>query len=350
MERKRRLIRIASIVCVALGAGQYMQSASKPRLPAAPAPVATASTAKVALPTLAAAAPAPTIPVSITPLSASQPLTAPLNPPMLPAPAPASTAPVPATPAPVTDAAAPVTDTPASVAAVSCNPKLDLSVGPSAMIEMSLTAPCAKNARVVILDGGLSVTGLTSETGTLSVELPAMATAATVAVRLPGGDLVTATAAVPEMNLYDRVAVQWMGNDSFALHALEFGANFGERGDISALHPRTPSAATQDRGGFLTQLGDTTVTAPMQAQVYTFPTGLSSKSGSVKILIEAPVTAQTCGRDMLAQTLQSVPATGADIITKSSDLTLSMPTCDSAVNGQFVELTDVVPDLVVASR
>ncbi|MDE3028313.1 MAG: hypothetical protein KGH84_07945 [Paracoccaceae bacterium] len=320
-----------------------MQSAAKSRLPAAPQPFAPAATAEISLPAMPAAVIAPTIPVSITPLSASQPLTEPLNPPTLPAPITPSTA-------SATDAVAATPDTPAPVAALSCNPKLALNVGPSAMIEMSLTAPCAKNARVVILDGGLSVTGLTSDTGALSVELPAMASAATVSVRLPGGDLVTATAAVPEMNLYDRVAVQWMGDDSFALHALEFGANFGERGDISAQHPRTPSAATQDKGGFLTQLGDGTVPAPMEAQVYTFPTGISSKAGSVKILIEAPVTAQTCGHDMLAQTLQSVQGTGADIITKSSDLTLSMPACDSGANGQFVELTDLVPDMVVASR
>ena len=327
-----------------------MQSAPKPRLPVSPAPVKTASKAKVSLQDMAAAAVvAQTIPVSITPLSASQPLTAPLNPPTLPAPIPASTAPATAT-APTTDAVAPAIAPPAPVAAVSCAAKLDLTVGPSAMLEMTLAAPCTKNARVVILDGGLSVTGLTSDTGTLRVELPAMTSAARVSVRLPGGDMVTATASVPEMNLYDRVAVQWMGNDSFALHALEFGAKFGEIGDISAQHPRTPSAATQDKGGFLTQLGDTTVTEPMQAQVYTFPTGLSSKSGSVKILIEAPVTAQTCGRDMLAQTLQSVPATGAEVVAKSSDVTLSMPTCDSGADGQFIELTDVVPDMVVASR
>jgi hypothetical protein len=228
---------------------------------------------------------------------------------------------------------------------LSCDPTLTLAAEPGAMLSLALKAPCNANARVVVLADGLSFTGLTSASGTLSVDLPAMADPARVTVRLAGGTSVTAGADVPDLKAFERVAVQWMGADAFALHALEFGANFGAKGDISAVAPGTPKDPAKADGGFLIALGDGGVNLPMQAEVYSVPKALTA-AGQVRIVLDAPVGAATCGRELLGQMLTATSG-GKPV---PSDLTLAMPDCDPASFGQFVELPGIVPDLAVASR
>ncbi|MBI1217250.1 MAG: hypothetical protein GC186_01775 [Rhodobacteraceae bacterium] len=327
MDRTRKLAMIGATFLLAAATGQYMQSGRLQRstVPVVPAIVAKAQppAQKPAAQPLQVSAPADAGPAPILPT------------PALAAPLPSDTVSI----------VLPQGEDVPKAQPLSCDPVLTLSVKPGAMLSLALTAPCNANARVVILADGLSFTGLTSAAGLLAVDLPAMADPARVTVRFAGGATVTAGADVPGLKAFERVGVQWMGPDAFALHALEFGADFGTGGDVSAAAPRAPADVAMTSGGFLTGLGDASVDLPMQAEVYTVPKALAT-AGKVRIVLDAPVRAATCGREMLGQMLTVRP--GGKPAT--SDLSLAMPDCDPASFGQFVELPGIVPDLAVASR
>jgi len=323
MFMKRRIIMVGATFFLAAATGHLMQNGTA--LIGGAAPDAGPAPQKLV-------AVVDIMPSSIVPLagSASQEVM------------PLSVAPAPS--APKMQKVAPAVPLAQAPAPIDCTPTLKLSLAPAAMMDLALSAPCNLNARVVIKHSGLTVTGVTDSTGLLKTTLPAMSSAAHVAVALPDGAKAAADLAVPALADYDRVAVQWQGDDAFQLHAFEFGADYGDAGHVSAETPRTPGFAVQATGGFLTALGAPTVLLPMLAQVYTFPTGHSQRSGVVRLTIEAEITAKTCGHDMLGETLEA----HAGMPVKIVDLTLAMPGCDAA--GDFVILNNLLPDVKIAQN
>ncbi len=333
MDRKRKLRMIAISLVVAAASGQYMQSGNSDRL-------RNLETQAV----IVAGSPMSPIPVSITPLSSLTPRKLPELPdtPFLPQIALAALS-VPQDPAPIKLPLA--EETPPSFGGA-CVSSLTVDVGPSAMLLMHLKAPCAADQSVVVSESGLMFTAIADKDGVLELDVPAMAENSRLQVQLSAGETLSAMAEVPELALFNRVAVQWAATDAFGLHALEFGANFGQPGDVSAGNPGTPSNAMMAKGGFLTKLGAGEGPSALFAEVYTFPTGLSTKAGAVKLVIEAPITKATCGREMSAKTLQ----TKGKAAPAMDGLTMTMPACDAANIGQFVELPDVLPEVVVAAK
>lgn len=225
-----------------------------------------------------------------------------------------------------------------------CAITLALMPAPAAMIEVNLKAPCDTNARVVLRHAGLAITGLTSANGQLTAIIPAMSVKAHVEAGLPNGVKADADIEIPSLVDFDRVVVQWQGDDAFELHAFEFGADYGDAGHVHATNPRVPTVALQATGGFLTELGDNSVQLPMLAQAYTFPTIRSQKAGAVRLTIEAQVAAARCGREMLGETLEA--RAGAPV--KVVELSLEMPDCTAI--GEFVVLQNLLPDVKVAGN
>ena len=220
-----------------------------------------------------------------------------------------------------------------------CPLNLDLSVEPSAMIGVTLLAPCHPNQRVVLRHGGLAITVKTSGTGSLTTSLPAFSADAMVAIRFSDGATAENTVAVPEAATLRRFGVQWMGDDAFQLNAFENDADYGEIGHVSAADPHRPLAGQPQISGFLSVLGDDGVDGPMLAEVYTYP---AEADAVVKIVIEAAITKGTCARDILGETLAHA---GGDVTI--TDLTLTMPDC-SAI-GDILVLKNLDPDLKIAS-
>lgn len=223
-----------------------------------------------------------------------------------------------------------------------CSPRLSLIAVPPAMIDLAFDAPCHPMARVVVRHAGLAVTGRTSPTGALDLSLPAFEAAGEVTVAVTGGPSATAAAEVTDLAGYDRVAVQWQNADAFQLHAYEFGAGFGAPGHVSAANPGGPDRALGGVGGFLTLAGDSRTEWPLLAEIYTFPAGRIARSGAVELVLEAAITAETCGRELLGETLE-MRRGGA---VARSELDVSMPGCDAV--GDFVLLRDLFGDLVLA--
>ena len=241
------------------------------------------------------------------------------------------------------DGADPLTDSAASVApAPDCTPQLYVVAAPAAMLDIAYDAPCDAEARVVVSHGGLAVTGRTSARGALDLSLPAFDAAGEVSIRLAGRDTVTAAAAVADLERYDRAAVQWQHGDAFQLHAYEFGAAHGAPGHVSAANPAGPARAINGTGGFLTLLGDEATDWPLLAEVYSFPAGRLGGPGTVELVLEAAITEETCGREILGEALE-MRRGGAVQVT---ELFVQMPGCDAI--GGYVLLNNLLDDITLA--
>lgn len=318
METKRRVARAVAVVAVALAAGHLVQNATSDNgsgrarpgniIPVAAGPGETGS---------APAAPvaAPVVPPTVA--SAKEPS------------------------APAVDGAVVAEGTDTDIATTaSCDIMMDLSGEGNGTMTLVLTAPCNPDQRIVLSHEGLAVTARTSLTGSVFAQLPALAVRAEVTAKFPDGRQVSASTEVPEAATLRRFGVQWQGRDGFGIHALENDAAFGSAGDVSGANPHTPVTGIPAKGGHLTLLGDSTVDLPLLAEVYTFPTDPATRAD---VLVEAAVTARTCGSDLLGETLNQFG--GSTYIT---DLTLAMPDCDGV--GDYLVLKNLVLDPKLAAR
>ena len=222
-----------------------------------------------------------------------------------------------------------------------CTLTLDLTAEPGAMIGATLLARCHPGERIVLQHAGLAITGQTTATGSLFLGLPALEALARVEVKFGNGDHVSAAVELPDFAGLQRFGVQWQaGSDAFQLQAFEGGASYGDAGHKSADNPGSSPIGKDPMGqGYLSLLGDPTTALPMLAEIYTFP---QKPALGAEVVIEAPVTATTCGHEMLGETLSSTA--GRVTVT---ELTLAMPECDAV--GDFLVLKNLAPDMTLAA-
>lgn len=210
-------------------------------------------------------------------------------------------------------------------AADPCLPSLVGMPAAGAVIDIVLLTPCAPETDVVLRHAGLALSGKTSVSGTLFFSLPALDPAGRVTLRMrDGSELVTE---VPtNLTGLRRVAVQWQGADRFQLHAFENGADYGAPGHVW-------TGATEGAGALM-RLGSEEVDMPLLAEVYTFP---ADPALSVRITVEAEVTAATCDRDILGEAL----ALRSGVV-ETAELALTMPDCGAI--GDFLVLNNPFAD------
>ena len=322
----RKSARVVAVLAVALAAGHLVQSMSKPDhaaeqdtdlaqyeiAPATIVPLAAGATDQTA------AVPSKTqVPVAL-PIESAEP--------------PAMTEPQ------VVQNTDAQTADPAPVAE-SCPVSLEAFAESSAMISLTLTAPCRPNQRIVLRHAGLAITENTTARGALFTAIPALDKAGLVEIMFADGTKISSSTPVPELAALRRFGVQWQGDDAFQVHAFENGADYGQPGDVSAANPQRPVAGLASTSGFLTLLGNSDAEDPLMAEIYTYP---ADSTISTNVTIEAAVTAKTCGRDLLGDTLSSVA--GEPVVT---ELTLSMPEC-SAI-GDTLVLNNLAPDLKITA-
>ncbi len=320
MNTQRRLALAVSLLAVGLGAGHLVQSrATKPAAAPAVEPLAEAELKPENVQQLAAGSDDLASPLSVLP---------PVD----------GLAPLPA--APALKLAEPKMVPPAkpATAEAACDMSLDLLADSNAMIGITVIAPCRPNQRVMVKHGGLAITGKTSASGTMFMNLPAMEVQARIELSFPDGEKLGSMVEMPAVAAMQRFAVQWLEKDAFQLQAFENGADYGQPGHVSAVNPQTPAPGLASEGGFVTLLGDATVDLPMLAEVYTFPA-----KAAAEVLVEAAVTPETCGRELLGETVSAV---GGKVAV--SELTLAMPECEAA--GDILVLKNLVPEMKLAAR
>lgn len=225
-----------------------------------------------------------------------------------------------------------------------CNISAVATAAAMAHVNLAVSSPCFGNERITIHHNGMMFTETTDIDGQLNVSVPALSKNAVFVISFPNGTGTVAMARVPSLAEFDRVVVQWSGDTGFQVHAREFGAGYGDAGHVWSGSDHHDAASGGINGGFLTRLGDADTLAPRMAEVYTYPTLVSEKSGTVALSVEAEVTAANCGRDISAQSLEL----RGDQTLRTRDLVLSMPNCSAT--GDFLVLNNLVDDLKIAAK
>ena len=232
-----------------------------------------------------------------------------------------------------------------TVAAVAQEPVCDVTmsadVRDAALVELSVEAPCAVSEAFTVHHEGMMFSGMTDADGKATIYAPALNEAALFIAAFDAGLGALAEASVPALADFDRVVLQWKGEGAFEIHAMEYGATYGEAGHVWYDAPRDAASAAQGDGGFLLALGDGRVENPRFAQVYTFPSGNAPQPGSIELSVEAEITAANCESQVEAQTLEANRGDSVRIV----DLTLAVPACEAV--GDFLVLKNLLADLTL---
>ncbi|WP_204112543.1 hypothetical protein [Shimia biformata] len=241
---------------------------------------------------------------------------------------------------------APVAEMPAEEATpmLSCDAQLTAEAGAAATVTLTLTAPCLTGERVTFHHEDLKFTHSVGADGSLTITVPALAENAVFIAAFPSGEGAVANAAMPSLSFYDRVVVQWQGDSGLELHALEFGADYGQDGHVWRAAPRDLTSVLGGHGGFMMTLGDPTVPEAQRAEVYTFPSGQARRSGDVSLSVEAEITADNCGKQYKARSIELLGGQAPRI----REIDLAMPGCDGA--GGFLVLQTLLEDLKIAQK
>ena len=223
-----------------------------------------------------------------------------------------------------------------------CSATLEARPMAAAMVDLTLSAPCEANKRVTLHHNGMMITEQMDQNGKLTLQMPALSQTAIYMAAFETGLTAMAQADVTTLDIYDRVVVQWQGPGQMEIHALEFGADYGDAGHVWSEAPRSMEVAVHGKGGFVTVHGRAMPDQDLRAQVYTFPSGTAAQTGEIALTVETEVTAENCGRLLEGQSLQ---ITGGGALSVR-DLTLDIPTCDAT--GGFLVLKNLLQDLRIA--
>jgi hypothetical protein len=226
----------------------------------------------------------------------------------------------------------------------SCSIEMTADATIAAMVNIEIRSTCMPDTRVTLHHNGLMISEMTDDQGELFLTMPALSETAVFIADFGQDHSAITTVSVPSLRFYDRAVVQWQGAASLHLHALEFGAQFGQDGHIWDEQTGDLEKTIHGESGFLSLIGDPDLAEGMQAQVYTFPSGTTSRVGDILLEIEAEVTTDTCGREISAQSLQISEAG----VPRVQELQLTMPDCDAV--GDFLVLKNVLEDLKVAAK
>ncbi|WP_146590510.1 translocase [Puniceibacterium confluentis] len=227
---------------------------------------------------------------------------------------------------------------------LTCPVDLAATATAGAMVTLSLSAPCLGGERVTVHHNGLMFTEVTGKDGSLEVVVPALAQKALFIASFDNGDGAVASADVTSLGFYDRVALQWKGNTGLQLHAREFDAPYGGSGHIWNASTGDFAKTARGESGFLIQLGDAGSPDALLAEVYSFPVGTTESTGSIALSIEAEITADNCGTEVEAQSLELTGGGSMQV----HDISLAVPDCDSI--GDFLVLKKPLEDLTIASN
>ncbi|WP_299372243.1 hypothetical protein [uncultured Tateyamaria sp.] len=225
-----------------------------------------------------------------------------------------------------------------------CEMTANATATSAAMVNLTLDAPCAANERLTVHHNGMMFTQTTDAAGGLTVTVPALTEQAVFILAFSTGEGAVAQTTVPDLGMYDRVALQWRGRAGFELHAREFGADYGQDGHVWTGAPQNAAGMARGQNGFAMRLGDALAAEPLVAEIYTFPTGAAQDTGIIDMSVEAEVTNNNCGLEIEAQSLEMM----AGGTMKTQDLILSVPDCDAV--GSFLVLNNLVSDLKVAGN
>ncbi|MEJ6393375.1 hypothetical protein V8J82_08925 [Gymnodinialimonas sp. 2305UL16-5] len=222
-----------------------------------------------------------------------------------------------------------------------CEVALTARAQPAAMVALDIMAPCRGDQSVTISHAGLRLTGTTDALGLLTLDMPAFQHPAYFTITFGAdGPEQTALIDVPDLAEFDRIGLSWHGQAGLELHAMEFGAAFGEVGHVWPSAPSQAEMAIAGVGGFLSVID----TGSSYAQIYTVPRARLMDGDIVEMLVDIPITETNCAAPILARALRSEAAGPVDV----TELSMTMPGCETV--GDVLVLQNILADLRLASN
>ncbi|MAW08272.1 MAG: hypothetical protein CME61_08330 [Halobacteriovoraceae bacterium] len=219
-----------------------------------------------------------------------------------------------------------------------CDQSIIATAQPGALMEVAISAPCHAGERFTLHHGGMFITETLDPTGAFTTLLPALTERAIVIADFATGADLDAFALVSDVDDYDRVLLQWQGDLGLELHALEFGATYGQLGHVWS------EAAPGQGSGRVMYLGDPDQVSPSLVQVYSIRREVVAASqAAVEISVEAEITASNCNRGIAAQLIERRNAH-----LRTHELTMDMPDC--AAVGDFLVLNNLIESLKIVSN
>ncbi|KPP89147.1 MAG: hypothetical protein HLUCCA08_02880 [Rhodobacteraceae bacterium HLUCCA08] len=230
------------------------------------------------------------------------------------------------------------------LAGMGCDPVLEAQATAGSIVTLSLDAPCHPDQKVAIHHQGMLFTAMTDADGSARIETPALAEIAVFIAAFEDDLGAVVTVEVPDFDLFDRAVLQYQGDTAVNLSAYEFGARFGDDGHVWVEARGDMERLLSGEGGYLMRLGDPAATAGYFAEVYLFPSAMSERSGDVMLVAEAEITADNCGEELAAQSIQVQQGRDSTAL----DLIMVMPGCDAV--GDYLVLQNMYEDLTLAAR
>ena len=212
------------------------------------------------------------------------------------------------------------------------------------LARLAVSAPCRAGERLTIQHDALSFTLTLDAAGRADVEVPALTVDAAFFGFFDGAAGTMAELRMPEVSRYERAGVMWEGEGGLGVHASEFGAGFGTEGYVWSGAPQSASRAMAGQGGFITRLGDGAGPNAQVVEVYSYPAASGRREGSVEIAFEAAYGAEACGRDVTATAFRAGEE-GVALVPVS----LTLPDCDTAQAGGFVQLNGMLDPITLAA-
>lgn len=223
---------------------------------------------------------------------------------------------------------------------LACDEDVRVTAAPDAALDIEIDAPCAAGATVRISHAGLDVALRLDDDGRLALVLPALQQAAEVEIAIADGVPAARQVRVEGLAAHDRVALNWIGPGRVALHALEFGSRPGEAGHVSAQRPTGGSTS----GGTITSFGESDLPRVARAQVYSFPSALNGRAGSIRLAASVAVDGENCGKPL---SIRAIRATGGEA-SLVAITEMILPPCSET--GDILVLKNLFGDLKIASN
>ncbi|WP_170391351.1 hypothetical protein [Ruegeria arenilitoris] len=219
-------------------------------------------------------------------------------------------------------------------AQVNCDLRARAMAAPNATARLTLKAPCNPDETVELHHSGMTFSARTDKDGRLDLSIPALSEYAIFLISFKNQRGTVATTHIPDFSDYDRVALQWTGDTDLQLHALEFGASYGEAGHVW-------SNAGSSGTGQVVHFG---MAGERNVEIYSVPRNLADANGTVALSVEAEVTPRNCGQDLDLQALELLDDQGL----RSRELSITLPACDSGQD--FLVLNNLFQDLTIAAK
>ncbi|WP_342077757.1 hypothetical protein [Yoonia sp. SS1-5] len=225
-----------------------------------------------------------------------------------------------------------------------CKTSIEAAAEMAAMVALDVQSPCHRDSYLVIWHEDMAFSVLTDSAGQATANVPALDTDAVFVVTYENVEEARVAINVPDMGRYDRAVLHWRSRDNLQLHALEFGAGFGDPGHVWSASTQAPELAQAGQRGYVVRLGQSDAPVPYWSEIYTFPSGRLTDAGEIVLQVGATVTAANCGHRLAGFTGQ----TGSDKPFALSRMTMEIPGCDQVDRAVF--RSDLFDDLVLAAR